>query len=238
MQKLLIADSSAVFAEALEGALQEQFEIVTCADGMTLQELLPLYQPDILILNLMLPYKDGLTVLQESVFHPSVILAITTHLSAYTERSILSLGIDYTMIAPAVDTVVLRLQDLIRQYTPQAKTMSLEERAAYHLKLLNFPNHLDGYRQLCLALPMYADNPRQLLTKELYPDVAKRGDFKDGRSVEHSIRKAIYASWMHRDNAVWRKYFSFGPDGTIPCPSNKVFLCRLAEILLSQDRML
>jgi hypothetical protein len=49
--------------------------------------------------------------------------------------------------------------------------------------------------------------------------------------VEHSIRKAIQAAWQHRDNATWRKYFAFGSQGTIPCPTNKEFLCLLAEIL-------
>ena len=36
-------------------------------------------------LNLMLPYVDGLTLLQESKFHPPMILAITMHMTAYVE---------------------------------------------------------------------------------------------------------------------------------------------------------
>jgi len=235
MQKLLIADSSEIFTSALAAALQDQFQVITCADGKTAQDLLQEYKPEILILNLMLPYVDGLTLLQKSTFHPAVIMAITNHLSAYIEQTVTALGIDYTMITPSVDTVVRRLQDLQQRYAvpdshadPLAKTL-------HHLRLLNFHNHLDGYRQLCIGLPMFVANPQQLLTKELYPAVAKQFGCKDGRSVEHSIRNAIYAAWLQRDNAIWRKYFPPGPQGKILCPTNKEFICRLAEMLNTHD---
>lgn len=237
MQKLLIADGSVVFASALEAALGQQFQIRSCADGNTALELLADYRPDILILNLMLPYKDGLTLLQESSFQPPMIMAITTHVSAYVQHAIAALGIDYTMIAPSVETVTARLRDLLGQYS-SAASMELPDRVCLHLRLLNIPAHLDGYGQLCMALPMFAENPQMLLTKELYPEVARLWGCKDGRSVEHSIRKAIQAAWHQRDNAVWRKYFHLGPGGSIPCPSNKEFLCRLSELLNSQNYLL
>lgn len=233
MQKLLIADGSDIYTSALAAALDGQFQICVCNDGQSALELLQQEQPDILILNLLLPHKDGLTVLQQSSFHPPVILAITMHMSAYVEQSITALGIDYTMIAPSVEAVVLRLQDLMKRYTSPTDGTDLGSITIHHLHLLNFPTHLDGYRQLCLALPMFAQNPQQLMTKELYPTVARLCGCRDGRSVEHSIRKAIQAAWHQRDNAIWRKYFTFGPRGVIPCPTNKEFICRLAEILIA-----
>ena len=235
MQKLLIADSSEIFMSALQSALGTEFQVRTCANGHTLKELLCSYQPDILILNLLLPYVDGLTVLQESPFRPSLIMAVTMHMSAYVEHAVTELGVDYTLISPSVESVVLRLQDLQKQYAVTADNTDLDTMIAHHLHRLNFQIHLDGYRQLCLALPIFTRNPQQLLTKELYPAVAKLCGCKDGRNVEHSIRKAIQAAWRQRDNAIWRKYFAGGMDGGIPCPSNKEFICRLAEILNAQN---
>ena len=234
MQKLLIADGSSIFSSVLANALQDRFQITVCADGKTALELLQKEQPDALILNLMLPHTDGLTVLQKSAFHPRVILAITMHLSSYVEQSIAALGIDYTMVCPSVEAVVTRLQDLTRQSSLLAENTDLQALAKYHLRILNMPTHLDGYQQLCLALPMFTENPQQLLTKELYPAVAKQWGSKDGRSVEHSIRKAIQAAWHQRDNALWRKYFPCNNQGCIPCPTNKEFICRLAEILRTE----
>ena len=234
MQKLLIADSSESFTNKLAGELQAQFQVFTCSDGEKALELLSAYQPDILILNLMLPYKDGLTLLQETNYHPPVILAITMHLSAYVEQTVTALGIDYTMIAPSVDAVALRLKDLAKQNAAPPESDDLSTRAIHHLHRLHVPTHLDGYRQLCIALPLFAQNPQQFLTKELYPTVAKLCGSKDSRSVEHSVRKAIQAAWKQRDNALWRKYFPLNSQGWISCPSNKEFLCRLAEILRSE----
>ena len=231
MQKLLIADASVIFSSVLANALQDRFQITVCADGKTALELLQKEQPDALILNLMLPHTDGLTVLQKSAFHPRVILAITMHLSSYVEQSIAALGIDYTMVCPSVEAVVTRLDDLTRQSSLPAESIDLHTLTKHHLHILNMPTHLDGYRQLCLALPMFTENPQQLLTKELYPEVAKQWGSKDSRSVEHSIRKAIQAAWHQRDNALWRKYFAVNHQGHIPCPTNKEFICRLAEIL-------
>ena len=231
MQKLLIADSSEIFMSALSTMLENEFEIYTCGDGSTLADLLSDYQPDVLIMNLMLPYTDGITALQASRFHPQIILAIAMHMSAYVERTVTELGIDYTMIAPSVDTVVLRLRDLMRNSSTPAGVTDMHEQIRHHLHALNIPTHLDGYQQLCIALPIFTENPQQRITKELYPLVAQIYGCNDWRSVEHSIRKAICAAWKHRDNAVWRKYFGLGPQGTVACPTNKAFLCRLAEIL-------
>lgn len=238
MQKLLIADSSDVFISALASALQGQFEIFICTDGQSTLEQLQQEKPDILILNLMLPHKDGLTVLQQTDFHPSVIMAITMHMSAYVEQAITTLGVDYTMIAPSVESVVLRLRDLLGQYTVAAQQPDPNAIVIHHLHLLNIPTHLDGYRQLCLALPMFAQNPQQLLTKELYPSISRLCGCPDGRAVEHSIRKAIHAAWQHKDNAIWRKYFTVNSSGKSACPTNKEFICRLAEILNNGFRIL
>ena len=231
MQKLLIADSSDIFIGALKTVLQSQFEIITCSNGQDLPALLVQHRPDILVLNLMLPYKDGITVLKETPYHPPIILAIANHMSAYIEQSVTALGVDYTMITPSVDTVVSRLQDFIHQYSIPADTVDLHSKVVHHLHLLGIPTHLDGYRQLCVALPEYINNPEQRLTKELYPAVAALCHCGDRRSVEHSIRKAIHCAWLRRDNAVWRKYFPAGSNNIISCPTNKEFICRLAEVL-------
>ena len=235
MQKLLIADGSSIFSSVLANALQDRFQITVCADGKTALELLQEEQPDALILNLMLPHTDGLTVLQKSAFRPRVILAITMHLSGYVEQSVAALGIDYTMICPSVQAVVTRLQDLTRQNALSAESTDLQVRIKHHLRNLNMPTHLDGYQQLCLGLPMFTENPQQFLTKELYPEIAKQFGSKDGRSVEHSIRNAIQAAWRQRDNALWRKYFPHNKQGCIPCPTNKAFICRLADILCAEQ---
>ena len=181
------------------------------------------------IINLMLPFKDGLTVLQQSSFHPHIIIAITPYINNYIQKSVTDLGVDYTMIMPSMESVAMRLRSLVQDYRTQDPQM--QAALLHHLHLLNIPSHRDGYRQLCIAIPLFADNPNQLITKELYPEVARQCNCKDGRLVEHSIRQAILDGWKHRDLSVWNKYFPPRIYKSQTCPSNKIFICTLAEIL-------
>jgi CheY-like chemotaxis protein len=229
MRRLLIVDASQVYTEALRGILKDEFELLICHDGETAIETLHTFQPEVLIINLMLPFKDGLTVLQESRHRPRIILAISPFVNPYVEYAAIGVGIQYLMITPSVHSLHVRLMDMIAADQPCKESPVAQ--AATHLHILNFATHLDGYRQLCVGIPMLAHNPDVRLSKELYPAIAQHFGGIDARSVEHSIRKAIHTAWARRDPLVWAKYFSPEPDGTLLCPTNKEFLCRLANML-------
>lgn len=229
MYKLLIAEGSEPFADELAVVLQSEFELQTCRDGERTLELLLSFQPDILILDLRLPFKDGLTVLQESAHRPKVILAITTYISAYVEKAAMDLGVQYIMNTPSVNALRVRLMDMLVNTVLPGE--DLAGQTLVHLHTLNFPTHLDGYRQLCVGIPIFAKNPDMGLSKELYPAIATHFSLPDYRTVEHSIRKAIKYAWDRSDPLVWEKYFPSRSDGTVSCPSNKAFFSRLAEML-------
>lgn len=229
MRRLLIADASDVFTDALEEVFRNEFELHICHDGESALEELLSFRPEVLILNLMLPYKDGLTVLQESAHKPQVVLALAPHVPHYVEKAMDTLGIGYILIMPTINTVRVRLMDMVAAATQKSADPAVQ--TAVHLHALNFPTHLDGYQQLCAAIPIFAANPSMRLSKELYPAVAKQLGLPDPRTVEHSIRKAISAAWKKRDPAVWAKYLPRKTDGTIPCPKNKEFISRIAELL-------
>ena len=103
-------------------------------------------------------------------------------------------------------------------HTEQTKAMLLH---------MQFPVHRNGYKQLLLAVPLFARDPFQSLTKELYPAIARKLGFSDGKAVEHSIRSCILYAYAHRDPEIWEQYF---PNAT-KAPSNKQFLSTLAEML-------
>ena len=63
-RKLLIAESSEEYRVALAESLTGEYHVRTCADGIQTQQLLRSFQPDILVLDLMLPGMDGITLLQ------------------------------------------------------------------------------------------------------------------------------------------------------------------------------
>lgn len=221
MLKLLIADMSEEFTDAVEKALHGAFEIQICHDGETALELLHYFKPDVLIIHLLLPFKDGLTVLQESTHKPRIIMAIAHYLPPYAEKRALELGVQYLLFSPTVETLRVRLMDMIAETQPREDT-----RVAVHLHTLGFRTNLDGYRQLCEGIPIYAQSPGILLSKELYPIIAGKFCLPDYRTVEHSIRKAITDAWFRRNPIIWEKYFP----GATEAPTNKVLISKLAEM--------
>ena len=229
MYKLLIADASEPFTDALSEVFRGEFNLKVCHDGESALEQLVEFCPDVLILNYMLPFKDGITVLQESAHRPAVILGVSPFMNSYTEQRATALGVQYTMIMPTVDALRVRLMDLIAAIIPPKS--DLESQTVVHLHILSFSTHLDGYHQLRVGIPLFAQNPSMRLSKELYPAIAARFGDLDARTVEHSIRKSIEAAWLHKNSLVWKKYFPPKPDGTISSPTNKEFLSRLAEML-------
>lgn len=100
-----------------------------------------------------------------------------------------------------------------------------QDQTIYLLMELGVPAHRIGYKLLCLAIPLFAENDTQTLSKELYPVVAAEVGYCDWRAAEHSIRDVIVTAWNQRNPAVWAKYF---PDCRRP-PSNKQFIATLAQ---------
>lgn len=231
MLKLLIADSSNIATNSISQLLATHYDLCVCHDGNIALQVLAEFQPDILIINLMLPHLDGLGVLQQTSFKPRIIMAMTTYVSSYMEHLLIELGVDYIMIAPSSYSLRARLEDLVRKQVIVSDPQDFQSLTTAYLHAMNFPTHLDGYRHLCVAIPKFAENSTQLITKELYPAVAELCNSKDGRAVEHAIRTAIQIAWSHRNDNIWSKYFPPGSDGAISCPTNKEFICRMAEYL-------
>ena len=102
-----------------------------------------------------------------------------------------------------------------------------QEAAIRLLDTLYIPHHTAGYRQLGLAIPLFAENNLQSLSTELYPRIASELGCSDWRCVERSIRNAIAFAFRRRDPAVWAQFYL---DGKKP-PSNKRFIATLAELL-------
>ena len=160
MLRLLIAESSEVFAAALAKAFDPELEVCICTDGCTALDLLLTFRPDALILDLELPMKDGITVLRETAHRPGLILATCSLPTPYAQKTIVELGVRHLMTMPTVNAVSVCLMDMLRQDTVKPDPAAA---AALHLHILNFKPIHHGYRQLCTALPLFAADPRQKL---------------------------------------------------------------------------
>lgn len=229
MLKLLIADCNEDFRLALAEALRGHYHVLCSHSGKEALHTLLTEKPDVLVLDLMLPELDGITLLENAVaegVRPKVLVA-TALLTDYVLGSAQRLGIGYAMRKPCdIQAAVARIHDLGQPLNPPVRKQDPRSQVSQLLLSLSLSTKHNGYGYLTEAILMYARNPEQAITKVLYPEVAKIFGRNKGH-VERSIRSALEAAWDHGDPAVWRQYFP----GAQCRPSNAVFISRMAEAL-------
>lgn len=221
--KLLIADSSEELCRALNDLLGQRYHICTCHSGDRALELLRSFSADLIYIDLMLPQIDGLAVLQTALqegIRPAMLVSVGLQ-SPYIERALSRLQVDYVLKKPCSAKVIAGHIDELAgaAHGAPVKASDLQAEIAGILVQMGFKNNLSGFRYVVSGLPMFAENPQQTVTKELYPAIGKLHG-KTGEQVERAIRNAIELAWQRRDERIWRMYFAPAPDGSIPRPTN------------------
>lgn len=228
LPKLLIAEGDDAYRADLEALFCQRCIVQACSDGGEALRLLSEFEPDMLVVDLMLPKMDGLSLIQElrKMDSQTMILAQTSFSSPYVTAWLQKLEVDYVMMKPCkLEAVDGRVQDFIDLIQGEPAAPERNRSLADALMRLGVEPKLSGYRYLMAAIPQYSENPTQSITKELYPAVG------ESKLVERSIRSAIDKAWQQRDETVWREYFSCSEGGFVPRPSNGTFIARVAQRL-------
>lgn len=92
---------------------------------------------------------------------------------------------------------------------------------------LGIPINRVGFQYLCIAIPAYAKDSMQSLTKELYPAIGIQFGYPNGYAVERAIRNVIVEAWEHGSADTWAQCFPW----CSKAPSNSLFIATLAERL-------
>lgn len=229
--RVLIADSSEIIRQVLTEYLEDKFSVRTCGDGRAALELLHQFNPHILVLELMLPGIDGLSLLQAAVdadIRPAI-LATTRQNNDYLLDAAYRLGVSYMMLRPfPTHTMVERIEDLaisLQKYTtdPVAHLGRILCRLGFSPKAKSYPLLVDAIVQL-------SQNPSAFLSKELYPSVGKLHN-ASGTAAEKAIRDLMHSTWAKRNDSIWQLHFPPDANGNSIRPSNGVFLARMAQCL-------
>lgn len=231
-RKLLIADGSEEFRTALANLMRSTYHVRICSEGSETLSMLHSFRPDILVLDLMLPGLDGISLLYSATADNicPMVLATTHFFTEYITESIDKLGISYVLTKPCdIRATADRINDLRQRiHTPMVTLPEPRAQTSNILTALSMPSKLDGFKYLREAVPILARNPNQAITKELYPAVAAIFN-RNSKQIERSIRSAIEKAWLKRDDRIWKMYFPPDPDGNIPKPSNATFITCLAN---------
>ena len=233
----MIADGEPETLSDITGALAGAYQVRSVREGHEALTVLRSFTPDILVLDMMLPGLDGISLLQRAAeleLHP-VVLATTRMLSEYISRTLQKMGVGYVMVKPCdAGAVAARISDLSQsRKRPLLEKPDMQTGISDILLELGVPAKLKGYGCLREAIRLFADDPGQSITKELYARVANSSN-ATVTQVERSMRTAIESAWKHRDNRVWSRYFprEWGDRR----PTNGEFVARIADYLNTRRR--
>lgn len=214
-------------------------EIVgSCSNGEdALNELKKNYGSyDLVLMDLVIPKRDGLSVLEELKKENINIKSIITTCinSVDIINKCMDVGVSYYMLKPYnFDS----LADIIKRIvTNQNKTRidnkDLQQAITNLLHSLGMPSHIKGYSYIRDSISLMYNKPSMLgaITKELYPEIANMYDTTSSR-VERAIRHAIEVSWTRGDYEVMEEIFGHSVDYDRAKPTNSEFIATLADKL-------
>ena len=129
------------------------------------------------------------------------------------------------------DAVVSNLLDIAATLTDHYPSTPVQADPVSELLLkLHFNPNYDGYEYCKRAIPLFAANPEQFVTKELYTSVGKPLG-KNWKQVERSMRNAIEKAWELDDAGIWQSYFP----SMIVKPANKIFISAAVRLLFPAE---
>lgn len=194
---------------------------------------------DLIILDLIMPKKDGMGVLKElkKEDRNDNIIVCTSYNAPETIRKVSEYGVNYYILKPFS---LADLEEKILESFEERKNYksinllsgNLQINISKMLHSLGMPSHIKGYQYVREAISMVYSNPEIVggITKELYPELASKFDTTVSR-VERAIRHAIEVSWNRGDWDLMEEVFGHSVDIDKAKPTNSEFIVTVADKL-------
>ena len=195
---------------------------------------------DVIILDLIMPNKDGIYVLEEmkkrNIYKP--VIVSTSYNSDDMIRRVSEYGVQYFLLKPyELSDLENRILELCNSNLKENKNINLfhnnlQISVTKILHELGVPSHIKGYQYIREGIMLLYNNPEMVggITKELYPEIASRYDTTVSR-VERAIRHAIEVSWNRGDWDLMDEIFGHSVDIDKAKPTNSEFIVTVADKL-------
>lgn len=214
-------------------------------------------EPDVLIIDLIMPQLDGIGVLEElneqNLINDMKIIALTAFGQEQMMKTVIELGVDYYIMKPFdLDKLITRIKQLMDDRKKEEVKIRYvygnsninEEKMDYTVLItsilheMGVPAHIKGYHYIRHAVELVVDDIDLLgaVTKKLYPEVAEEFTSTSSR-VERSIRHAIEVVWDRGNEEALQKYFASNIQNENSKPTNSQFIARIADKIRIDNRV-
>ena len=244
--KLLLVDDNQELTSMIEEYFSSNHASIevayTAKDGEEGLEILKEHDEDIdlMILDLVMPKKDGMTVLEEMNKKGirKEVIVLTSYNSPDIIRKVSEKGVNYYLLKPfelaELEKRILEVTkaDINKNQSINLYKYNLQVSITNILHELGVPSHIKGYQYIRESIMVVYENPDIVggITKELYPEVAKKYDTTVSR-VERAIRHAIEVSWNRGSWDLMEDIFGHSIDIDKAKPTNSEFIVTIADKL-------
>ena len=248
--KIAIADDNQNILEALKNVIDEEEDmtVVGIADnGADTVKIIHESNPDVVLLDLIMPGIDGITVMEKvredkSInSKPDFIVISAVGRDSVTEDAF-NMGAAYYIMKPFDNEVLVNRIRYIRNQHNKTNVKSipkepvsitdrnLETDITNIIHDIGIPAHIKGYQYLRDSITLSVKNAEVInsVTKVLYPTIARKYETTSSR-VERAIRHAIEVAWNRGNTDTLNDLFGY----TINCgkgkPTNSEFIALISD---------
>ena len=253
--RVVVADDNELMLDMMSTILKNDDDIEVVAeltDGLNILSVIQEKEPDIILLDLVMPLIDGLGVMEQIRDNkdkfkkqPAIIVITAANQEKITENAF-SLGASYYILKPFDSTLLLnRIKQTYKEMNetkPAKQIGSLAETSTedvvYNLEAdvtniiheIGVPAHIKGYQYLRDAIIMSVNDSDVLnsITKILYPSIASKYKTTSSR-VERAIRHAIEVAWSRGKMDTINELFGYTVSHGKGKPTNSEFVALISD---------
>lgn len=259
--KILLIDADEVVVEQFKNHLKENSEIELIGfvqDGKGALDKICAVNPDVIVMDLILPNTDGISLLENLASIPLTkepFIIITSSITFLeTINDSFRLGADYYIMKPySLEYVCRRILHIVKEHRkikPQniititaPEVLHNEDYAMIHevtqvLLELGIPTNVKGYQYVREGILIAIRDISMLhyITKCIYPSIALKYDATPG-SVERAIRNAIEICFTRGGGDILYKTFGNAIDVDKGKVTNSEFIGVIADKLRLQHQL-
>ena len=240
--RLLMIDDNVQLVEAVKEYFKSSDKIevkYVASDGLEGLKLIEEHDDyDVVVLDLVMPNKDGLWVLEqikEKGLDKKIIVE-TSYNAMDVIRQVSEYGVQYYLLKPFdledLEKRILQLDNKKEGKSIDLASNNIKSSITKTVHDLGIPSHIKGYQYIRDGVEIIFDRPDIIggITKELYPELADKFETTVSR-VERAIRHAIEVSWNRGDWDLMEELFGHSVDIDKAKPTNSEFMVTIADKL-------
>ncbi len=246
MIKVLMIDDN----ESLVNMVKEYFcsnssdvsIVLSASDGLEGMKMIEENQDayDLILLDLIMPNKDGMYVLRE-MSNKGIekdVIVLTSYNDPKVIREVSESLASYFILKPFdLEDLEYKIKSVMNKEQTKKEAIdlkygNLQLSITKILHELGIPSHIKGYQYIREGIGIVYNKPETVggITKELYPELAQKFDTTVSR-VERAIRHAIEVSWNRGSWDLMEEIFGHSVDIDRAKPTNSEFIVTIADKL-------